>query len=108
MTTYIWSNNQLVDKDTGTALVLPATFVPVLPMVVSDLEPYESPMTGKIITSKSEQREDLAKSGCRLLDPSESPTKGAIRNKKFAEKRGFQVSDQFRDWDSSTHSAEAQ
>jgi hypothetical protein len=107
MTTYIWSNNQLVDKDTGAALVLPATFVPMLPMVVSDLEPYESPMTGKIITSKSEQREDLAKSGCRLLDPSESPTQGKIRNAKFAAKRGFQVSDEFKDYDSSTR-AEAQ
>jgi hypothetical protein len=107
MTTYIWSNNQLVDKDTGAALVLPATFVPVLPMVVSDLEPYESPMTGQIITSKSEQREDLAKSGCRLLDPSESPTKGKVRNAKFAAKRGFRVSDEFKDYDSSTR-AEAQ
>jgi hypothetical protein len=107
MTTYIWSNNQLVDKDTGAALVLPTTFVPMLPMVVSDLEPYESPMTGKIITSKSEQREDLAKSGCRLLDPSESPTKGKVRNAKFAAKRGFQVSDEFKDYDSSTR-AEAQ
>jgi hypothetical protein len=94
-------NNQLVDKDTGVPLVLPATFVPVLPMVVSDLEPYESPATGKIITSKSEQREDLAKSGCRLLDPSESPTKGKIRNAKFAAKRGFKVSDEFKDFDSS-------
>ncbi|MEQ9634608.1 MAG: hypothetical protein RLW68_00840 [Devosia marina] len=74
-----------------------------LPRIVTEqFQPFESPATGKMITSRTELREDLAASGCRLLEPDESPTKGKIRNKKFAEKRGLKVSDEYRDYDSST------
>jgi hypothetical protein len=33
--------------------------------VISDIQPYESPATGKMITSRSERREDFKVSGCR-------------------------------------------
>lgn len=89
-----------MNKETGEPLVFSDAYVPAMPMVVGDLEPYESPASGKIITSRSEQREDFARTGTRLLDPSESPTKGKIRNAKFAAKRGLTVSDEYRDYDS--------
>lgn len=44
------------------------------PMVIFDVAPwesFESPATGKQITSKREHREDLAESGCRLFEPGE-------------------------------------
>ena len=75
-------------------------------MVVRDIEPYASPMTGKMITSRSEARYDLEKHGMRLQEPDESPTKGKIRNAKFAAKRGLQVSDEYRDWDWKTKTTE--
>ncbi len=77
------------------------------PAVISDIEPYVSPMTGKTVTSRSAQRYDLEKHGKRLLEPSESPTKGKIRNAKFAAKRGLTVSDEFRDYDKSTQKENA-
>ena len=70
-------------------------------MVVSDIKPYACPMTGKMITSRSEHRDNLAKHGMRVVEPSESPTKGKIRNEAFAKKRGLKVSDEFKDYDSS-------
>jgi hypothetical protein len=35
------------------------------PMGIVDIPAYESPATGKWITSRSERREDLKRSGCR-------------------------------------------
>lgn len=72
-----------------------------VPMVVSDISPYACPITGEMITSRSQHRDNLAKHGMRVMEPSESPTKGAIRNEAFAKKRGLKVSDQFKDYDSS-------
>ena len=67
------------------------------PRVVTDLEPYESPVTGEWITSRSQQREDLAKSGCRIVEPDESPTGGKLKNPDFCARRGFEVSEEYRD-----------
>src|SRR5690348_8415308 len=65
-------------------------FVPVAPMIIRDIEPYASPMTGQMITSRSEQRYDLDKHNCRIAEPDESPTKGGLRNPVFAKKHGLE------------------
>jgi putative FmdB family regulatory protein len=49
-----------------------------------ELEPFQSPATGEWITSKSQQREDLRRSGCRLAEPDES--KYVESKKKDAQK----------------------
>ena len=41
------------------------------PYIRGDLKPYVSPITGKIIEGRAARREDLARSGCREVDPSE-------------------------------------
>lgn len=80
----------------------------VPPMVVTEqFEPFISPATGKPVTNRAEHRYDLAASGCRVMEPSESPTKGKLRNKSFTDKRGLTVSDEFRDYDKSTKQKEA-
>lgn len=66
------------------------------PMVRGDIEPYRSPMNGKWITSRSEARDDHARHGTRVLEGSESPTQGKIKNAKFAAKRGLSVSEEYR------------
>ena len=66
------------------------------PMIISDMEPITSPIDGKPITSRSALRYELEKHGKRIVEPSESPTKGKIRNKKFADKRGLTVSPEYR------------
>ena len=41
------------------------------PYIRGDLPAYTSPITGKIIEGRAARREDLARSGCREVDPSE-------------------------------------
>lgn len=51
---------------------------------ISEIQPYKSPASGKMITSRSEAREDLKATNCRVADPSEF--KSVYRNPKFREK----------------------
>jgi hypothetical protein len=103
MARYIWKDGTFRDPGTGERMPVPERNGVCLPRIVTEqFQPFESPATGKMITSRAELRYDLAASGCRLLEPDESPTKGKIRNRKFAEKRGLKVSDEYRDYDSST------
>lgn len=48
-----------------------ATKVVSAPMVAVDYPAYVSPASGKMITGKKEHLEDLARTGCRLLEPGE-------------------------------------
>lgn len=74
-----------------------------MPMIISDIPEYRSPIDGRPITSRSSRRDDLKRNNCVEYEPSLSPTKGRYRNKAFCEKRGLQVSEDFRDYDSSTN-----
>jgi hypothetical protein len=67
-----------------------------VPTVISDIPEYASPIDGRMITSRSDRRDDLKRNGCVEYEPSLSPTKGKIRNKAFAAKRGLQVSEEYR------------
>lgn len=103
MPRYIWKDGSFRDPGTGEAMPMPERDGICLPQIITEnFVPFESPATGKWITSRAEHRYDLAASGCRVLEPDESPTRGKIRNAKFAAKRGLTVSDEFRDWDSTT------
>ncbi len=95
MVKYRWTANGFVDAS-GNRMVVPERDGVCAPMVQSDIAPYQSPMDGRWITSRNEARYDLEKHGMRVLEPSESPTRGKIRNKKFAEKRGLQVSEEYK------------
>jgi hypothetical protein len=55
----------------------------VAPAVQADLEPYESPKTGRWIGSRAAQREDLLRSGSFLLEP--GVREDIARNKRAAE-----------------------
>ena len=63
-----------------------STVVP-FPYIRGDLPPYRSPVTGKLIEGRAARREDLARSGCREVDPSEY--KPVYRNYEFCQKRGL-------------------
>lgn len=56
-----------------------------MPYIASDIKPYQSPVTGKVIESRSARREDLARTGCREVDPSEF--KPIYKNYEFCQKR---------------------
>lgn len=98
MAVFVSRNGQMVNKSTGEPMLSAeerAKPVPV-PMIISDIPEYRSPVDGRVITSRSERRDDLKRNGCVEYEPSMSPTKGKIRNKAFAAKRGLQVSEEFR------------
>lgn len=55
-----------------------------MPYVRGDLPSYKSPVTGQIIEGRAARREDLARTGCREVDPSEF--KPVYRNYEFCQK----------------------
>jgi len=67
-----------------------------MPTIIPDIPEYRSPIDGRPITSRSARREDLKRNNCVEYEPSLSPTKGRIRNKRFAAKHGLSVSEEFR------------
>ncbi len=92
---YVFRNGAFFDKYTGKAMIVPTREKLCAPTVISDIPAYRSPIDGKLITSRSQRREDLKANGCVEYEPSLSPTKGKFRNKQFCAKRGLQVSEEF-------------
>lgn len=70
-----------IDKATGKPMETP-DFVPT-PQITRDLAPYMSMASQKMIDGRRAQRDDLARTGCRIADPSE--WKVTYNNKKYAE-----------------------
>lgn len=98
MARYIWNGTEFVDRDGNPLVDRNAPYVRVVPQVISDIPEYASPVTGQMITSRSERRDDLARHGAREWDPADSPTKGKFRNERFARKvPGAAVAEEFRD-----------
>lgn len=52
------------------------------PMVLSDLEAYRCPITGKPITSRSQHRENLKRHGCEVAEPDSRPKSSWQQDKK--------------------------
>jgi hypothetical protein len=62
------------------------------PYVRGDLPAYRSPVTGRVVDGRAARREDLARTGCREVEPSEyeptfSSEKHAEREWALARKR---------------------
>lgn len=66
------------------------------PMARMDIQPwdaYESPATGKTITSYAQRREDMKASGCRDYEGRESEERQAARIRKYDEEKQEQALD---------------
>lgn len=85
-----------VDKATGEPMALPKRDVVAMPMIISDIPDYISPIDGKLVSGRVQRREDLKRNNCVEWEPSMSPTKGKYKNEAFCKKRGLQVSEEFR------------
>lgn len=92
---YVWKEDGFYDRE-GNPMAKPYAGQVVMPSVQSDIPEYRSPIDGKLITSRSHRREDLARNNCVDARDIPSPTGGKIRNKRFAAKYGLQVSEEFR------------
>lgn len=92
---YVYRDGRMVDKETGEPMNNNKEWVPTVPMVISDIEPYLSPVTGEYVSGRRAKRDDLAKNNC--VDTAELGTSlgGKIKNKRFAKKHGLQVSEEY-------------
>ena len=88
MTTYRYDPVRGVIFDPRTGQVEPPLAgdnTPVTaPYIRSDIPPYASPVTGKMITSRPQRRDDLARAGCVECDP--ATRRKHLRNPHFAAK----------------------
>jgi hypothetical protein len=55
------------------------------PMVIGDISPYQSPVDGKIINSRSARRDDLARNGCIAYEP--GIRQDGLRNRAQSDER---------------------
>lgn len=91
---YTWKDGEWRDRD-GNPMVKPFAGQIVMPNVQSDIPEYTSPIDGKLISSRSHRREDLARNNC--VDARDLPTLGGkFKNKRFAAKRGLTVAEEYR------------
>lgn len=95
--TYVLRDGKLVEKRTGEVFASSGEIA--MPMVMRDIPHYHSPIDGRLITSRSERREDLKRNNCVEVDPSNTLTKGrtdVFKNKRFAKKHGLTLAEQYR------------
>lgn len=92
---YVYRDGTFRDPRTNEPMPLPERGGPCCPMVMSDIPPYESPIDGRMITSRSARRYDLESNGCRESDPPKK--KRGFINPKFALKRGLPLNEEARE-----------
>ena len=82
MTRYLWDGDRFVNRKTGEPMAAPDRIA--LPSIVRDVE-YRSPLSRKLVTSRSQRREEMKIHGVREVDPGEfTPT---YNTRKWAERQ---------------------
>ncbi len=85
MARYVFRGGRFVDPNTDEPMPLPEGDVIAMPMIQSDIEPYCSPVDGRLIGSRSARRDDLARNNCVPYERMGNAPKG-LTNPKFAAK----------------------
>ena len=98
MARFIKRDGRWVNRSTGEEMLSAEEMArPIsMPMILSDIPEYTSPIDGKVISSRSQRRDDLARNNCVDARDFPSATGGKFKNKRFCEKRGLQVAEEFR------------
>lgn len=63
------------------------------PMGIVDIPAYVSPVSGRLINSRTQRNDDLARAGCRPWEGMEQETKEAARQKAYEEQKADKVID---------------
>jgi hypothetical protein len=89
MTRYVWDSQSFIfrDRKTGEPMQVADDNAICMPVVRSDIPEYRSPIDGKLITSRSHRREDLARNGCVEMDPPKRPR--GFKNKRFTKRHSL-------------------
>lgn len=85
MTKYTWKDGNWLDPD-GTPLSVPNRIA--MPMIQSDIGGYKSVASNKWIDGRKAQRDDLARTGCRVMEPDEGPK--YCKTEKWAKRLGLE------------------
>lgn len=92
MARYVWKGDKFVDRKTGEPMPVPERGEICRPYVCGDIAEYASPVTGQMITSRSQRREDLKRNDCYEIDPPKR--KRGIGNPRFAAKHGLPLDEE--------------
>jgi hypothetical protein len=84
VTRYVYRDGAWRNPSTDEPMEVPDRVA--IPMVRSDIEPYQSVVSGKWITSASARRNDLAETGCVPYEPDTRKRPKGLSNPKFAKK----------------------
>lgn len=82
---FVWRDGHFRDPNTNEPMQLPEGDVIATPHIASDIKPYWSVVSNRMIDGRSDQREDLKRNGCRLVDPSEYKAE-TCRTEKWAKR----------------------
>ena len=93
---FVWREGQFVDPLSGQPMDMPERDGVCCPRVMSDIEPYASPIDGKMITSRSARRYDLESNNCHEVDPPSKKGRG-YKNPNFALKRNLPLTEEARE-----------
>lgn len=94
MPVYVLRNGKMVDKETGKAMNV-GPWEPTVPMILQDIEPYQSPVTGDYIGGRRAKRYDLEANNCVDANDVGKSMGGKFKNKRFAAKRGLKVAEEY-------------
>jgi hypothetical protein len=83
---YVWREGAWRNPATGEAMETPDVIA--APSVMSDTPAYYSIASGKMVDGRRARRDDLARTGCRPLEPDEGPK--AVRSEKLAKRLGLE------------------
>ncbi len=88
---YVWRDGKFRDKRTGKPMKVKDENAVCRPYVQSDMAPYLSVASNQMVDGRRARREDLKRTGCREVDPSEGLP--GCRTEKWAKRLGMDVVD---------------
>ena len=89
MTTYTIIDGVSVNKATGEPMNS-GPWVPTIPAVYSDTPGYQSPIDGRWVEGRRARKYDMESNNCIDANDLPSPTKGKMKNERFAKKHGLE------------------
>ena len=88
---YVWRDGKFRDKRTGKPMKIKDENAICRPNIQPDIAPYLSVASSKMVDGRTDRREDLKRTGCRPVDPSEGLP--GCRTEKWAKRLGMDVVD---------------
>lgn len=85
------SDGSLIDKETGEMFIRDPKIIACPAAVISDIQPYRSPITGEVIGGRAAKRDDLKRHDC--IDANEVNTsfgkRRGVKSDKWANRLGL-------------------